>query len=227
MTLSRLAYILVFFVLFNSACGVTNKTTRPGSTSESASRAIASGDAKAIETGVASWYGPDFHGRQTANGEKYDMNGLTAAHRTLPFNTVVLVENLDNGKTVQVRVNDRGPYAKDRIIDLSKGAATEVEMIGPGTARVRIYIVEGDISDLANIKEPQYTVQLGSYNDRASAEKKSAEIRSSRVEEIVVNNKTIYRIYFGDFKNPAIALEAQKRLEGLGHPGFVKQVGND
>lgn len=218
---------LSLFIILFSACGVTNKTSRSGSTTESATRAIESGDAKAIETGVASWYGPDFHGRQTANGEKYDMNGLTAAHRTLPFNTVVLVENLDNGKTVQVRVNDRGPYAKDRIIDLSKGAATEVEMIGPGTARVRIYIVEGDISDLGNIKEPQYTVQLGSYNDRASAEKKAAEIRSSRVEEVVVNNKTIYRIYFGDFKNPAIALEAQKRLEGLGHSGFVKQVGND
>ena len=85
---------------------------------------------------MASWYGPDFHGRQTANGEKYDMNAMTAAHRTLPFNTMVLVENLDNGRSVKVRINDRGPFAKGRIIDLSKAAAEKMDMIGPGTARV-------------------------------------------------------------------------------------------
>ncbi len=180
----------------------------------------------AIETGEASWYGPDFHGRLTANGEKYDMNGITAAHRTLPFNTKVLVENLDNGKTVEVRINDRGPFAKDRIIDLSKGAATKVDMIGPGTARVRIYLI-GDNDLPGNLKEAKYTVQLGSYSDKEAAEKKSNEIRSSYVQEVQVNGDTFYRVYFGDFYNPAIALEAQKRLEDLGHEGFVKQLGND
>lgn len=218
--------ILLFTCVFLASCGVTNKTTN-NSSGSSSSTSISTDDIKSIETGEASWYGPDFHGRLTANGEKYDMNGLTAAHRTLPFNTEVLVENLDNGKTVQVRINDRGPFAKDRIIDLSKGAATQVEMIGPGTARVRIYIV-GDVEGIPeNLKEAKYTVQLGSYEDRASAENKSDEIRSSYVEEVEVNNKTLYRVYFGDFYNPAIALEALNRLKGLGHDGFVKQVGND
>jgi rare lipoprotein A len=177
----------------------------------------------AIETGVASWYGPDFHGRQTANGEKYDMNGLTAAHRTLPFDTQVLVENLDNGKTVRVRINDRGPFAKDRIIDLSKGAAEKVDMIGPGTARVRIYLMNGDTFG-GDIKRAKYTVQLGSYESRELAEQKAAEIRSSYVQEINVSGKKVYRIYFGDFDDPKIALEALNRLEGLGHDGFVKQI---
>lgn len=219
-----LLFLLIIGLIF-PACGITGRSTSSNPTSKIPSKSTKG--AASIETGVASWYGPDFHGRQTANGEKYDQEGLTAAHRTLPFNTEVLVENLDNGRTVQVRINDRGPFAKDRIIDLSKGAATKVEMIGPGTARVRIYLVNGDLNSLADLKNPKYTVQLGSYNDLEAAQKKAAEIRSSRVEEIVLDGKTIYRIYFGDFKNPAIALEAQKRLEGLGHEGFVKQMGND
>lgn len=226
MILQRISPLLVTLVFLLSACGVSNRSA----TSNSDSRANSSsskGDLNAIETGEASWYGPDFHGRQTANGEKYDQNGLTAAHRTLPFNTQVLVENLDNGKTVQVRINDRGPFAKDRIIDLSKGAATKVEMIGPGTARVRLYLLNGESLDLENIKSAKYTVQLGSYTEKATAEAKASEIRSSRVEEVKIDGKTFYRIYFGDFSNPAIALEAQNRLEGLGHKGFVKQVGND
>ncbi|GAB5410804.1 MAG: hypothetical protein BalsKO_31690 [Balneolaceae bacterium] len=224
MNLFKHSFFVLFSILFLASCGVTNRGI---STSSNSNTSRSSEDISAIETGEASWYGPDFHGRQTANGEKYDMNGLTAAHRTLPFNTQVLVENLDNGKTVEVRINDRGPFAKDRIIDLSKGAATKVDMIGPGTARVRIYII-GDNENLpSNIKEAKYTVQLGSFADKASAEKKSAEIRSSYVQEVSVNGETLYRVYFGDFYNPAIALEAQKRLEGLGHEGFVKQVGND
>tara|TARA_R110000868_G_scaffold368227_3_gene631262 strand:+ start:9401 stop:10078 length:678 start_codon:yes stop_codon:yes gene_type:complete len=225
--MNRIKYSVLFLstIIFIASCGVTNRGVSSNESSSKPSRST--GDISAIETGEASWYGPDFHGRLTANGEKYDMDGLTAAHRTLPFNTQVLVENLDNGKTVEVRINDRGPFAKDRIIDLSRGAATAVEMIGPGTARVRIYIV-GDNGNLpSNIKEAKYTVQLGSYSDRSAAEKKSTEIRSSYVEEVQVNSKTLYRVYFGDFYNPAIALEAQKRLEGLGHEGFVKQIGND
>jgi rare lipoprotein A len=91
---------------------------------------------------VASYYADDFHGRKTANGEVFDMHALTAAHRALPFNTRVLVTNLDNGKTVVVRINDRGPFVKGRIIDLSYGAAKSVGMIGPGTARVRLNVLE-------------------------------------------------------------------------------------
>ena len=82
------------------------------------------------ETGIASWYGPGFQGNQTANGETYDMEAMTAAHKELPFNTRVQVENLDNGRTVEVRINDRGPFVDGRIIDLSRGAARQIDMIG-------------------------------------------------------------------------------------------------
>lgn len=182
-----------------------------------------------IETGVASWYGPNFNGRLTANGETFDMNGISAAHRTLPFNTEVIVENVDNGKTVRVRINDRGPFAKDRIIDLSKGAATEIDMIGPGTANVKLYLVKGDLknSRVRDLKVAHYTVQLGSYNDLASAEKRSSEVKGSRVEQIALNGATIFRVYYGTYTDPEKAKKDLKQLQRKGVKGFVKQIEND
>jgi rare lipoprotein A len=91
-----------------------------------------------VETGVASWYGPGFHGKSTANGERYDQSDRTAAHRTLQMPSVVRVTNLENGQSTVVRINDRGPFARNRIIDLSRTAAQEIDMIGRGTARVRV-----------------------------------------------------------------------------------------
>ncbi len=92
--------------------------------------------------GIASFYATKFHGRKTANGETYDMHDLTAAHRTLPFGTVVRVTNLKNEKTVQVRINDRGPFVKNRIIDLSYAAAQKLDMVRSGTARVRLEVLQ-------------------------------------------------------------------------------------
>ena len=97
-----------------------------------------------VEEGVASYYADEFNGRHTSSGEVYNMNDLTAAHRTLPFNTRVRVFNLSNGKSVLVRINDRGPFKDDRIIDLSLAAAKVLELIGSGTARVRLEVVEND-----------------------------------------------------------------------------------
>ena len=91
-----------------------------------------------VETGVASWYGPGFHGKSTANGERYDQNERTAAHRTLQMPSIVRVTNLDNGLSTVVRINDRGPFARSRVIDLSRTAAQELDVIRNGTARVRI-----------------------------------------------------------------------------------------
>jgi len=93
------------------------------------------------ERGVASFYGPGFHGNLTANGEVYDMNGLTCAHPSLPFGTILQVTNLDNGREVTVRVNDRGPYVGGRIIDLSRGAAEELGMIESGIANVLLRVM--------------------------------------------------------------------------------------
>ena len=92
-------------------------------------------------SGIASWYGPDFHGKKTSNGETYNMNAMTAAHKTLPMNTMVRVTNLGNGAQTTVRINDRGPFVAGRIIDLSKAAATSIGMIGAGTARVKLEVV--------------------------------------------------------------------------------------
>src|SRR5216683_5324550 len=93
------------------------------------------------ETGIASWYGEAFHGKDTANGESFDLNAITAAHRTLPMPTIVEVTNLENGRTLQVRVNDRGPYARGRIIDLSRRSAQLLGFEGQGTAKVRVKIL--------------------------------------------------------------------------------------
>jgi len=95
-----------------------------------------------VETGVASYYGSDFHGKPTSSGEIFNMYALTAAHKRLPFGTIVKVKNLKNKKTVTVTINDRGPFARGRIIDLSYAAAQTIGMIGPGTARVRIEVIK-------------------------------------------------------------------------------------
>src|SRR2546422_603229 len=102
------------------------------------------------ETGLASWYGNPFHGRRTASGEVYDMGEMTAAHRTLPFNTWLIVENLDNRRTVEVRVNDRGPFAGSRILDLSYGAARLLGATGPGVIPIRLRVIGGSASGPAS-----------------------------------------------------------------------------
>jgi rare lipoprotein A len=96
------------------------------------------------ETGMASWYGRDHQGKKTAAGERFDMNQLTAAHRTLPLNTTVRVTNIDNQKTVKVRINDRGPYVRTRIIDLSSRAARALDIVDDGTAKVRLEVFASD-----------------------------------------------------------------------------------
>jgi len=118
------------------------------------------------EEGNASWYGNPFHGRRASNGEVYDMNKLTAAHRTLPFETMVRVTNLNNGKSTTVRITDRGPFVDNRIIDLSQAAAREIESIGPGIVPVRIEVL-GNVDVTAGF----FTVQVGAFHDRGNAER--------------------------------------------------------
>src|SRR5215510_258531 len=101
------------------------------------------------ETGIASWYGPDFHGLATANGETYDMNALTAAHRTLPMPSMVRVTNLENGRQIALRINDRGPFVNNRIIDVSRRAAQLLGFEQQGTARVRVEVMEAESRQLA------------------------------------------------------------------------------
>lgn len=120
-----------------------------------------------IEAGIASWYGNPYHGRYAANGEVYDMEKLTAAHRTLPFGTWVRVHNTVNGKSVTVRINDRGPFIDGRIIDLSHAAARSIEMIGPGIVKVRVEV----IARPAEYEGELYAVQVGLFRNETSARK--------------------------------------------------------
>ena len=126
-----------------------------------------------VETGVASWYGYPFHGRTAADGEIYRMEKLTAAHRTLPFNTWVRVVNLTNAKAVEVRIIDRGPFIDGRIIDLSQAAARAIEMIGPGIAPVRLEILSSP-----PLAPDLFAVQVGAFRDRRNAERVRTLMRS-------------------------------------------------
>ena len=121
-----------------------------------------------VEQGIASWYGVPFHGRRAANGEVYDMNQPTAAHRTLPFGSMVRVTNLDNGRKTEVRITDRGPFVEGRIIDLSFAAARSVDMVGAGIARVRLDLLSsGRVPSGAG----NFTVQVGAFTQRGNAER--------------------------------------------------------
>ena len=128
----------------------------------------------ASEVGMASWYGHPYHGRPAASGEIYDMEKLTAAHRTLDFGTWVNVRNLENGKSVKVRINDRGPFTEGRIIDLSHAAARAIGMLGNGTARVRVEILS---HPGALISGEFYGVQVGAFKNRSNAERLQKEMR--------------------------------------------------
>ncbi len=184
------------------------------------------------ETGMASWYGPGFNGRKTASGERFNQKALTAAHKTLPFGTMVRVENLANGREVVVRINDRGPFAARRIIDLSKGAAQKLGMIASGTARVRVTALDGAAPE----REPRATapmpggagtqadraatpltglfyVQAGSFSSRAQAEAMALDMRSRgygcRVAEGAGDT---HLVQLGPYLSRA---EAEKERKGL------------
>lgn len=129
------------------------------------------------ETGIASWYGHPYHGRKAASGETYDMEQMTAAHRTLPFQTWVRVENLTNRKTVDVRITDRGPFIDGRIIDLSHAAARSIEMIGPGTAQVRLEVIRAPAAPVVS-ENVTYGVQAGAFRNRTNAERSRTEMAS-------------------------------------------------
>ncbi len=128
--------------------------------------ALATAPSGYAEQGSASWYGVPFHGRRASNGEIYDMNKLTAAHRTLPFETMVRVTNLNNGKSTVVRITDRGPFVDNRIIDLSLAAAREVDSVGAGVVPVRVEVL-GGVDPTAGF----FTVQVGAFRDRDNAER--------------------------------------------------------
>ncbi|HKV24937.1 MAG TPA: septal ring lytic transglycosylase RlpA family protein [Candidatus Acidoferrum sp.] len=120
-----------------------------------------------VEEGNASWYGEPFNGRRASNGEIYDMNKFTAAHRTLPFDTMVRVTNLNNGKSTTVRITDRGPFVQNRIIDLSLAAARAIDSVGPGVVPVRLEVITPGIDPTGGY----FTVQVGAFRDPNNAQR--------------------------------------------------------
>ena len=140
----KVNFIIFVFVLFSGVSGCSSSVRFAGQDTVQIRQPLHAKQFKVGQTfiGKCSYYASEFHGRKTANGEIYNMHAMTAAHRTLPFNTILQVENLANGKKIKVRVNDRGPFKKNRILDVSLAAAKELGMIGTGTAKVKITIVQ-------------------------------------------------------------------------------------
>ena len=167
-----------------------------------------------VERGVASWYGPGFHGNQTANGERYDMHRLTAAHRTLPLGSVAQVRSLSNGRTVTVRINDRGPFARGRIIDLSLAAAEGLGMIGQGTDQVEVRVIgyQGRLGAFGSLR-----VQVASFAEWINAQALAGKLRGRypdvRVEVVELSEGRRYRVHVGRFASERQAQAVADRLE--------------
>lgn len=163
------------------------------------------------EEGIASWYGVPYHGRRAANGEIYDMHKMTAAHRTLPFDTVVRVTNTRNGRSTEVRINDRGPFVEGRIIDLSFAAAQAVDMVGAGTAPVRLELLSGP-HPLNN----QFTVQVGAFLQKENAERLRQKLQQRFETAVIVEYDSpkglFYRVRVGRLPNEDAARGFAERL---------------
>jgi len=160
------------------------------------------------EQGVASWYGNKFHGRPTASRELYDMHAMTAAHKTLPIPTYVRVRNLGNNKSVIVRVNDRGPFVGNRIIDLSYSAALKLDMIRSGTSFVEVEAISFDAPSGDGQDARQLFAQVGAFGSRENAERQLKELRAGGISKVFVikdtaSNPNLYRVRIGPIEGVA------------------------
>ena len=200
---AKLATLLAALVLL-ATTGCARRTTMRVPASPLVSARIGS-----TETGVASWYGAPYDGRLAASGEIYDMTRLTAAHRTLPFGAWVEVTNLDNGKRVKVRIIDRGPLVDGRVIDLSHEAARRIDMLGPGTARVRLKVIAALPPAAEDLPPVQlYAVQAGAFLDRNRAESLRASLEGRFEGARVVESSRLWHVLVGR----RMALDAAKKL---------------
>jgi rare lipoprotein A len=187
-----------------------------------------SGDVVFRQEGIASWYGSKFHGRKTANGERYNMYGISAAHRTLPLGTVVRVTHTGNGRKVTLRINDRGPFVEGRIIDLSYGAARKLGMVRQGIADV---VVEafGSAATPAPLPVPgTFSLQVGSFLVPDNAHELEEALRRDNDTVSIVafqdNRSTYYRVLVGRFSSQEAARAAGKELQRQGYSPFVVRV---
>ena len=185
-------------------------------------------------TGMASWYGPGFHGKRTANGEVYDMDALTAAHPTLPMPSRVRVTNLENGRSIVLRINDRGPFAKGRIIDVSRRAARELGFLSQGVTRVRVRVLDSRGFAAADRKappaaggEPLY-VQVGYFSDSGNADRLRAKLRPTGpfvVSSVSTDGGLRHRVRAGPLRSRTEALDLLAALRAAGY-GDAFVIGN-
>lgn len=163
--------------------------------------------------GIASWYGPNFHGKKTSNGETYNMHEKTAAHKTFPMNTILKVTNKSNGKSTIVRVNDRGPFVGTRIIDLSNAAAKEIDMVGTGTAPVHLSVLGfgGKIETIgapnSSVELDDFYVQIGAFRKKSGAQSHAKRYDNTDnryktlIKEDIYEGDTIYRVWLSGFQS--------------------------
>jgi rare lipoprotein A len=176
------------------------------------------------EVGFASWYGAPHHGRRTASGEVFDMNQLTAAHRSLPFGTRLLVTNRDTSQATEVRVNDRGPFVDGRILDVSYAAARQLGAVGPGVIPVRLRVVSlpGAGKAAAPAGDGTFTVQVGAFSSRARAEAlRDAVGGGASIAEATVAGDTLYRVRVGAYPDRGQARAAAHELASRGFTATV------
>jgi rare lipoprotein A len=188
------------------------------------------------EQGVASWYGSKFHGRKTSSGEPYDMHLATAAHKSLPLPTYAEVTNLDNGRKVIVKINDRGPFKDDRLIDMSYGAALRLDMIATGTARVDLRVI--DVSSQAVSAGPATSavaagadsantwLQAGAFGRREGAENLAGELESARLRPVTIHDEeNLFRVWLGPYSSHAeVESVIRKAIElGFERPHRVRR----
>ena len=177
-------------------------------------------ETREVQYGIASWYGPDFHGKPTSSGEIYDMFQLTCAHNSFQLGTVVMVTNLENGRSVELKVNDRGPFVKERIIDVSFTAAQILGMWGKGTAFVK---VEG----FGPLIDPvqTFTLQVGSFNDEVKARQLAEQLKQAfdgvHMATVETSTQKYFRVRIGQFKTKERALVVAEQLSRMGYQVLV------
>ena len=236
---------LVFFLLIStvlSGCMSDPKlysnthykvSTKPYTVSGTTYYPMASADGFS-ESGTASWYGPGFHGKKTASGDTYNQNALTAAHKTLPFGTLLKVTNLDNGLSTKVVVNDRGPFKKGRIIDLSKTAAKQINMLGTGTARVRIKSIgstnasvavtttKSSVSKVSSVGS--YYVQTGAYSSLDNANNAASKLSNEGYKyRITSGSNGTYAVQAGPYSARSSAEVARDKLRKIYSGAFISE----
>ena len=218
MNVKTLLLIIIVPAVF--ACGKKSTTSYP-SPEQKPSSAPGYTIEGSTQVGLASWYGIEEHNNYAASGERFSKHDYTAAHKTLPMGTVVRVTNLENGRDVIVKINDRGPFVGDRIIDLSHAPATSIDMVQKGVVKVKVEVVSSPSTKSSNYFTPEYTVQVASYSNVTSANNAKRvldrEFNDVRVESVNVKGNKYYRVRVGRYSSKNDAKKAASTLRKQGY----------